>query len=482
MDLSIFTWGLAIVVGVPALLLILGFGTEQLERRHNPLAKVLRRVYLYVLPALAVLLVMRQLFRVERGQVSARAIETCLWLAVLMAVLALLNAVLTTTKRETLWQIRVPNLLFQVARVLVVLAVAFYLLSGVWKFNLTNLVTALGVGSLAVALALQDTLSNLVSGFLLLLEGPVRVGDWVTIGELRGEVIDLNWRSVRLRDAKRNIIIIPNGVVAQETIDNNTLHEADTKRHVCLNIAYENPPNRVKAVLKEAAESVEGVKRARPLISEFESYSIQYTVEYYIDSAISENRSQDAILTCLYYAAKRHQLTIRYPISIEYGIKEDPNPQLDRQLEVREFLRSLPYFGVLEPDTLDHLVANSRLDYYGVGDRVLQIGEFDEGMYVILEGRVRVAAMDVRHSLQEVSQLSRGDFFGELTLLVEEPSPVSVTAIEDLVAIVITDKLISQLLQRSPKLGVEIGQIIDESHKVLRVIQGRAEIPNGVAG
>ena len=478
MDSSIVTWGFAIIVGFPALLLILSFVAEQLERKGNPLAQVLRRIYLYVLPVLAVLLVARKLFQVPESQVSTRAIETIFWCTVLTSVLALLNAVLTTGDRKISWQIRVPNLLFQVARVLASISVAFYLLSGIWQYDLTNLVTALGVGSLAVALALQDTLSNLVSGFLLLLEGPIRVGDKVTIGDLYGEVIDLNWRSVRLLNGWGNVVVIPNGVVAKQTIDNQTLQSSYSYRALSLHVAAEHPPNHVKTVLQKAALSLDYVSEAYASVCEFDSYSIQYDIYYAIDTATApgSSTSKDALLTCLYYAIKRHKLMIRHPIALRHHVAENPGKERDRTQEVREFLRSLPYFATLEPATLDLLVAKSRLDYYGVGDRVFQIGEFDEGIYVILEGGVRVTTMDVRNTLKEVSQLSKGDFFGELTLLVDEASPVSVTVTQDLTVIVITDELIGELLQRSPKLGVEIGQIIDESSKILRVVQGTTEI------
>src|SRR6266581_791832 len=73
------------------------------------------------------------------------------------------------------------------------------------------LVAALGVGGLAVALALQDTLGNLFAVMHLLTDRPIRIGDWVKIADtIEGRVEDLGWRSTRIRTITGNVIIVPN--------------------------------------------------------------------------------------------------------------------------------------------------------------------------------------------------------------------------------------------------------------------------------
>ena len=95
---------------------------------------------------------------------------------------------------------------------------------------ITPLVTALGIGGLAAALALQDTLSNLFGGFHLLADQPVRVGDLIRLENgMEGVVEDIGWRSTRIRSLSKYLIVVPNAKLAQSILTNcssgTALHE-----------------------------------------------------------------------------------------------------------------------------------------------------------------------------------------------------------------------------------------------------------------
>src|SRR6266481_4934215 len=82
----------------------------------------------------------------------------------------------------------------------------------VLSIAVTPILTALGVGGLAVALALQDTLSNLFAGIHLLADKPIRVGDYVRLSaeNVEGHVVDVGWRSTRIRMLQNNVVVVPN--------------------------------------------------------------------------------------------------------------------------------------------------------------------------------------------------------------------------------------------------------------------------------
>src|SRR5262245_25039600 len=87
--------------------------------------------------------------------------------------------------------------------------------------EITTLLTALGVGSLAVALALQPTLSNLFAGLHITLAKPLRVGDFIELETgTRGHVVDIGWRSTRIRDLPNNLIIVPNARLVEMVVTN----------------------------------------------------------------------------------------------------------------------------------------------------------------------------------------------------------------------------------------------------------------------
>jgi small-conductance mechanosensitive channel len=81
--------------------------------------------------------------------------------------------------------------------------------------------TALGIGGLAAALALQDTLSNLFGGFHLLADQPVRIGDLIRLENgMEGVVEDIGWRSTRIRSLSKDLIVVPNAKLAQSILTN----------------------------------------------------------------------------------------------------------------------------------------------------------------------------------------------------------------------------------------------------------------------
>jgi small-conductance mechanosensitive channel len=121
--------------------------------------------------------------------------------------------------------------------------------------SVTPILTALGVGGLAVALALQDTLSNLFAGFYLTLAGQVRLGDYIKLntGE-EGYVSDISWRSTAIRGLGNNLIIVPNSKLGQAIVTNYYLPERRISLSIRVDVGYESDPDHVERVLLEEAQ------------------------------------------------------------------------------------------------------------------------------------------------------------------------------------------------------------------------------------
>lgn len=152
--------------------------------------------------------------------------------------------------------------------------------------NITPLLTALGVGGLAVALGLQDTLANLFAGVHILLSKPVRVGDYVKLesGE-EGYVSDINWRSTRLRMLANNVVVVPNTKLSQSILTNYHLPEPEVAVLVPVGVHYDSDLPRVERVTVEVAREVMktvsgGVPTFEPFIRfhTFDESSINFTV------------------------------------------------------------------------------------------------------------------------------------------------------------------------------------------------------------
>jgi small-conductance mechanosensitive channel len=114
------------------------------------------------------------------------------------------------------------------------------------------LLTTLGVGSLAVALALQETLANFFAGLYLLADRPVRTGDYIKIhdGE-EGYVEAIGWRSSRLRTQQQNVVIVPNQKLSQAILTNFHLPSPPVTLTIPVRVSYDADPDKVERVLAE---------------------------------------------------------------------------------------------------------------------------------------------------------------------------------------------------------------------------------------
>ena len=99
----------------------------------------------------------------------------------------------------------------------------------------------MGVSLIVIGLALQDTLGSVMSGIALLLERPFRVGDWLRIGDIEGQVIDINWRSVRLLTLERQVIIVPHQFIGKKIIRNYSQPERIYNQRINIGFSYDTP-------------------------------------------------------------------------------------------------------------------------------------------------------------------------------------------------------------------------------------------------
>jgi small-conductance mechanosensitive channel len=121
---------------------------------------------------------------------------------------------------------------------------------------ITPLLTALGVGGLAIALASKDTLANLFSGIQIVASRQLRPGDYIKIeSRFEGVVEDVNWRNTTIRELANNLIVIPNEKLAQSIFTNYHLPQAELTVSVPVAVAYGSDLDEVEWVALDAASA-----------------------------------------------------------------------------------------------------------------------------------------------------------------------------------------------------------------------------------
>ena len=179
----------------------------------------------------------------------------------------------------------------------VVLIVGFLVLLAALGIQITPILTALGVGGLAVALALQDTLSNLFAGAHLLADKPIRVGDYVKVADtVEGYVVDIGWRSTRVRMLQNMVVTIPNKRVAESIITNYDMPDPRLTLLIRVSVDYGSDVELVERLLIEEATGAVGEVAglmATPspsarLIPGFGDFSLDFTLSCQVASFIDQ--------------------------------------------------------------------------------------------------------------------------------------------------------------------------------------------------
>jgi len=158
-------------------------------------------------------------------------------------------------------------------------------------YSLTPIITALGVGGIAVALALQDTLSNLFSGFYLTISQQVRAGDYIQLDNgSEGFVHDTGWRSTTLLLPSNNYIIIPNAKLSQSIITNYSLPESKTFVSLEIKVNHNVDIEKVEEIImdefKKVSQNIVGIETNPAPGLAFspgvQDYYIEYSLGFYV--------------------------------------------------------------------------------------------------------------------------------------------------------------------------------------------------------
>ncbi|OPX17834.1 mechanosensitive ion channel protein MscS [candidate division WOR-3 bacterium 4484_100] len=192
--------------------------------------------------------------------------------------------------------------------------------------SITPLITALGVGGLAVALALQDTLSNLFAGFHIIVSKMVLPGDYIKLatGE-EGYVTDVSWRNTTIRALPNNIVVVPNSKLASSILTN--FHQPVNEMSVLVQVgvSYDSDLEKVEKVTIEVAKKVlkevpGGIPDFEPFIRyhTFGDFSINFSVILRVKEFVDQYLIKHEFIKRLHKRYQAEGIEIPFPIHTIY--------------------------------------------------------------------------------------------------------------------------------------------------------------------
>ncbi len=182
--------------------------------------------------------------------------------------------------------------------------------------DLSQLTLVIGALSLGVGLGLQSIVNNFVSGLILLVERPVKVGDWVVIGDQQGYVRKISVRATEIETFDRASVIIPNSELISGTVQNWTHRSAMGRVVVRVGVSYDSDPELVRNVLLQIAKETDGIlgfPEPSVAFEDFGASSLDFSLRCFISDVNRVLSARTALRFEIYRRFKAHGIEIPFP-------------------------------------------------------------------------------------------------------------------------------------------------------------------------
>ncbi len=472
---TLITWAITLMISVPLVTVFLGEIIDRLRSSNSHYRRFFEILRAIVLPAIVLAILAKFLFHMSIPSPNAdgtRAdigwvypvILSLLYIALAYAAFVFLGS-LKFEKNPKAWENRIPGL-FKAILTISVFAIPILFLLGAWGIKVGNFAKYASLAAAATAFALQDALSSITKGFLLVLDKPFAVGDWIEVDGVRGEVTDISWRSTRLRVSGNDIVVIPNLIISDNSVYNFTAEDISYRDNIVLGFSYNDPPNRVKDILMEVLHDCPDIAKVpAPVIYtvSYDDFSIGYKLYFYITayiSAFDAERIRDDVMNRVWYAAARGGISIPFPINVEGPPKAFEPDYAAITQGVFEFLRQNRYFSGLPKDIVRHLANSVEIAPFANGETLFTEGEISHGVSLIRTGEVSLhySATSGDGNLEIVRA---NDLISEISLLGKRANPSTAKAIKDTEVLQFSKEALTPIIEKHPKFARQLNTLIE---------------------
>jgi small-conductance mechanosensitive channel/CRP-like cAMP-binding protein len=356
---------------------------------------------------------------------------------------------------------KAPKFLAQISGLVLVIAAVFIIIGGVYDYSIQGVVFGSTVVVGIIGFAMQDLLGNIIAGIALEIGKPFKTGDWLSIDHQHAEVIEVNWRSTRLRTNDDIYLDIPNKAIVGSTITNLTYPTRQHAIRLTVGFDYATPPNFIKDVMSRAAGTVPGVlvtPAPKVFLKEFADSAVIYEIKFWLEDESIFNDIVDGIRTNVWYTAQRHGIRIPFPIRT-VQIEKRSAAQHDALTIARACVRKQPFLQLLDEAQLEKLLENARFQRFGRREKVIVQNAAGDSMFVILNGEAGVH-VQANGTDNLVATLHSGDYCGEMSLLTGAPRSATVVATTDCETLEIGKEVLAEILQQNEALVGKLSELL----------------------
>jgi len=364
----------------------------------------------------------------------------------------------------------VPKLMIDILDALVIAVI----LSGILitAFDISPAMVGAMSGGLVVliALFLKRPLDDIFAGLSLHIDPAINLGDHIELERGKvGRVEEITWRSTRLSAPDGTSVIVPNSVISTTVLTNFSSPTSIKRVEMMATLDFVVPIERVLRVFDAALRAAIGSggivsePAPRATVDGPATYGITYRIQFYFNlQKTSEEQARTAVMRHIMIHLSSAGLAFSLPKeNVFLGRVRMRQMDWMRNSDRKNLLAGNILFGGLRDNEIELLAEKIKVHEYRSGENIICQGERDTSMFGLAEGLLEVTVkLDDDESFVKVSEIEPGGFFGEMSLLADEPRSATVTTLMDSVIFEITRETVIEIIDQFPKIGVMLSRVI----------------------
>lgn len=331
-------------------------------------------------------------------------------------------------------------------------------------YPVTGFLVSTGVVAGIVGLALQKTLSDLFSGIALSLERPFQMGDWVELANgTIGQVVDMTWRSTRLKTFYNTIVAVPNSNLAAEAITNLDRPTPPYATWYYIKLSPEIEPRLAVTLLGTAVGRCRHVlSQPAPVVrlSDARESPYRYMVWVHYRNYLAHFRAQEELFREIHAALR--DANVRPAAPFQEVKFERARPIAPVAPNISQTLRSLQLFSGLSDATIEQIAAGSYYSLIETDSEVMREGDEVHRVQILVSGSLKGVVALPSGRVVETVVVSPGESVGWAALVCGEKAFMTVTAVVDSLVVEIDGECLKPVLQSHPQLKQRLAELAQD--------------------
>ncbi|MGB9093057.1 MAG: mechanosensitive ion channel family protein [Gallionella sp.] len=340
--------------------------------------------------------------------------------------------------------------------------------------DLGSIVATSAMITAVVAFAMQDTLGNILGGLALQLDNSIQIGDWIKVDDVTGKVVDIRWRSTLVETRNWETVVFPNSQLMKNkflVLGRRTDQPVQLRRWVWFSVSMDTAPPRVVSLVENAIQHIDIANVAKQplpncvLMDMDEKGYARYALRYWLTDLSPDDPTDAAIRWHIMSALQREGIRMAVEERDIHITKEnEKHEEVLRQREVTlriKTLRKVELFSQMTESELRTLAEKLKYMPFARGSVITRQGATGQHwLFIIINGEVEVLVNAADGSRRSLNVLSKGSFFGEMSLMTGAPRVASVIARTDVECYRLDKEAFEEIMQARPGIADEVTHIL----------------------